>query len=116
MAPKFFQKFKQYAKKPGYTQGYDTMLISLLKKNLNQMIVDHIYLVSPLPTPYNAWKTKVIELDMLRIRHLDQKQQRMLFANPQKRSEPTLATPTREYKRNGTGKMFTGQGQPMDTD
>lgn len=113
-APEFFQKFDQYQKKAGYMRGYDTMLISLLEKNLNQMIVDRIYAISPLPTTYKAWKTKATELDALRIRHLEQKNRRTVLPTP-KRSEPTPTTP-REYKRDSTGKTFTGQGQPMDTD
>lgn len=119
-AEEFFLEFDQLARRADYATGHDDELICLLEKNANQSLIDRVYDAESLPTTYQGWRTKIINLDQLtRRRELQRQSRRPIWLN---RKELTSVNKQPGKAEKGDkpigdgGKVFGGMGQPMDLD
>ena len=64
MAEEFFQKFELLRREAGFVEEeHHAFLIGLLEKNIDDVLIDHVYNVTPLPDDYEVWKEKILAFD-----------------------------------------------------
>lgn len=121
-AEEYFQNFDILRRIAGYSKDHDQYLIELLERQLSESIVTKIYGSETLPTTYDGWKRKAIRFDNLE-RRLKEVRRQQTPQNPPVARKPEQSTTPRTtpntaptYKRDSTGTVFTGTGQPMNLD
>jgi hypothetical protein len=113
----------------GFKPEYDRILVNLGNCAVKPSILKGIYSESKPPTTYAAWKEKVMQLgiaeEMLNIMQGKQIAQDMTvtvksFASAKSSSPPAKQSPSATSsftaRRDGTGTVFGGAGEPMDLD
>lgn len=131
-ADQFFIELESLISVAGYAKT-DTYVLTLIERNVNPYIIDRIYDSGTLPADFEAWKTKIIEMDALRRQRFEDKRNTGVLpptrgpaqaSAPQKNAAPQQAQgqyrpqyqgQAQNYQRPTTSYTFSGQGQPMDT-
>lgn len=124
-AEEFFQRFDLVRREAEVTD--QNQLIDLVERAISREILTQIYSRGEaLPTTYEDWKTKVIELDALQRRlkaitsstntwrPTQQTQSRPLPTPPNQ--QPAIPTPPQNQWAPGSGTTYGGLGKPMDLD
>ena len=130
-AEEFFAEFDIIRTKAGLTQeAHDSIVINRLKQALNVRVLEGVIRSNKIPTEYNEWKQRAIEVDKLeqQIREINAERNRRY---PTASTRPTIqqtnspkvqilqrpaaprVAPVVEH-RDPTGTTFGGLGQPMD--
>lgn len=118
-ATEFFQKFEIYRSDAGYTANHDQHLICLLEKALNKGLIDVMYNAETIPTTYEEFRDKAIRIDgNLQRRKAADTRFNASTPNTFKAQKPATTTTTTtqvvQTKRDATGTIFGGAGQPME--
>jgi len=130
-AEEFFMKFELLRREAGFVeQEHHAFLIGLLEKNVDDVLIDHIYDVTPLPDDYEVWKEKIIAFDSSKRRRAAVKAMKTPWrsytpatstprpaASTSQAAKPTTTfVPTPQQSSGGGGRLYGGMGQPMDLD
>ncbi|THH06736.1 hypothetical protein EW145_g3879 [Phellinidium pouzarii] len=109
-ANKFFSSFEILHTKAKLNQvAHDAIVIDQLKRALDAKVVMGVMCSSPVPTTYNDWKAKAIQVDWVeqQIGHV------MKARNPQQVPLNSAAQQTRDWQGVTPG-THPGMGIPMD--
>lgn len=130
-ADQFFIELESLISVAGYAKT-DAYVLTLIERNVNPYIIDRIYDSGTLPADFEAWKTKIIEMDALRRQQFEDKKNAGVLpptrgpvqtGAPQRNAAPQTQYclpqqyqgQVHNYQRPTTSYTFPGQGQPMDT-
>ncbi|CDO75043.1 hypothetical protein BN946_scf184640.g18 [Trametes cinnabarina] len=120
-AQEFFTEFEQLVTLANYDLDNEFVL-NILQRNAREDFVRNIYARGNIPTTFAAWKTRLLGLDKYRnmfnvIRHGPSRiptapttQRPNSAPNPPPQPQPI------PVRRDGTGIIYGGRGQPMDLD
>lgn len=129
-AQDFFTEFEQLTTRAGFDRD-DEYVLNILQRNVTERYIASIYASDRLPATYDEWKTRVLQLAKQRalfdVVRGHQSQSRQPAAAPAPRLpfiprpyQPTYAPPAGPppipTRRDTTGTLFGGRGQPMDLD
>lgn len=124
----YLSRFESLAVDAGIEKN-DSELIRLLERNIRPEVIDVIYTVSPLPTTYQNYKSKIVNIGRLQERRQEQKAQvhRPFWAH-NTAPAPTVTTSPKAQtsahappqpshdRRDHTGVTYGGRGRPMEID
>lgn len=122
-AEEFFQRFELLRREAGFTSEiHRNYLIGLLERNMEEAVIDTVYMQYPLPVNYEEWKEKIIGLDSLRRRRMANKQASKAAQprrTPEQRPhqpEQILTALTNEFAPpiSGLGPARSGRSKSMD--
>lgn len=127
-AQDFFTEFEQLCTNAGFEKDSEYVL-NILQRNTTERYISSIYASDTLPANYNGWKTRILQLAKQRALFdvVRGHQSRPTPAQPPIRTsytprpyQPTYAPPAGPppipARRDATGFLFGGRGQPMDLD
>jgi hypothetical protein len=124
----FFVEFEQAWHNTGYSTGYNPVLIKKLDLAVNKQVVDKIYDLMVIPTTYNDYKKKAINLNnnqccLVSMCHMHSS----TLSTPSTSKSFSMNKPLPPWpdsspskpvvtKKDLTGTIFGGKGQPMVID
>ena len=115
-ADEYIIAFEEHESAAGWD---DKALKDQFEKGLSTLLLESIYRLSPMPVTLEEWKAWARKFDR-QLRQLEEKRKTQNFtrtsARPAVASDKMSATTESTAKRDSTGTLFTGQGQPMDLD
>ncbi|CDO77973.1 hypothetical protein BN946_scf184861.g2 [Trametes cinnabarina] len=116
-AQEFFTEFEQLVTLANYDLD-DEFVLNILQRNAREDFVRNIYASGNIPTTFAAWKTRLLGLDKYCdmfnvIRHGPS---RIPIAPTTQQPNPPPQPQPIPVRRDGTGIIYRGRGQPMDLD
>jgi hypothetical protein len=127
-AEDFFNVFESLVTEADYDLD-DEYTIRLVKKSVNEKIIDRIYEAEELPEDYAAWRKKIIRFDtQMKVRNEEKKNMGLWRpkeapgpSKPQAQNQAAPAAPPKQSnisgdRKDSTGTTFGGRGKPMDLD
>ncbi|EGN97499.1 hypothetical protein SERLA73DRAFT_75177 [Serpula lacrymans var. lacrymans S7.3] len=129
-AQEYFVKFEATRRHTGYNvKGNEQFLITLIRNNINALLIKQIIYSGNIPETYTEWKTRIITNDQLWQDQAENKRMMKGMASgssgsgnwgPNGRYQGEGASEkkaeTVEDKKDGTGTTYGGAGQRMEVD
>ncbi|EGN96638.1 hypothetical protein SERLA73DRAFT_75519 [Serpula lacrymans var. lacrymans S7.3] len=110
-----FLEFDSLQRRAGYRD--DSILITLLKRNMNYTLVDKLYVSGLPPSRYKEWRKLLLNYDQ--IWRKTEKQKKGYFGQTERtgaRKEDGGGKKAHSGTKDRTGTVYSGAGQPMEID
>ncbi|EGN95851.1 hypothetical protein SERLA73DRAFT_76905 [Serpula lacrymans var. lacrymans S7.3] len=116
-AEKHFEHFEELRREASYLQvANEDFLISLLRRNMNEPLVNQVIYGGREPANYEEWKKELIRIDYL-WRHREVEKESFRSTERKKQDGGGKTTePKVERKKDATGYLYTQSGDPMKVD
>ncbi|EGN99985.1 hypothetical protein SERLA73DRAFT_152136 [Serpula lacrymans var. lacrymans S7.3] len=115
-AEKHFEHFEELRTEANYLQAAnEDFLISLLRRNMNEPLVNQVIYGGREPANYEEWKKELIRIDYL-WRHREAEKESFRSTEKKKQDGGGKTEPKVERKKDGSGYLYTQAGDPMKVD